>query len=137
MTTDPRPSVILVREWEQQMSSSGCCGRLEGDVLLWRGERCFPERRAHMESAGGLYRAIQERFGDTVQVHVVDPRNLPGLLPMLLRDFWRHRVPARTALRTLSAMTVTTVVVNGRLFSSGGWPPAGLLCDALSDGKRP
>jgi hypothetical protein len=87
-----------------------------------------------MEGAGGLYRAIRERFGEAVRIQVVDPRNLPGLLPMLLRDFWRHRVPVGTALRTLRAMTVTTVVVNGRLFSNGRWPPAERLCDALSEG---
>lgn len=47
-----KPSVICIREWEQQMSSSGCCGRLEGDFLNWNGETCFPERRQKMEEAG-------------------------------------------------------------------------------------
>ncbi len=133
----PVQSVILVREWEQQMSSSGCCGRLEGDALFWNGERCFPERRTLMEGAGTLFRAVRDVFGDTVVVRVVDPRNLPALLPMLLQEFWRHRVPLASVWRTLSGMAVTTVIVNGRLFSRGEWPSADQLCDALSSPRSP
>jgi hypothetical protein len=129
-------SVILVREWEQQMSSSGCCGRLEGDVLLWRGARCFPERREAMEGAGVLYRALRERFGDTVRVRIVDPRNLPALLPILLGEFWRHAVPARTALRTLGHLSVNTVVVNGRVFSRGPWPAPERICEEVGRERR-
>ena len=69
-------SVILIREWERQMSASGCCGRLEGDFLQRRGERCFPERRAVMEAMGPLYRDLRSRYGNEVEIHVVDPRNL-------------------------------------------------------------
>jgi len=58
--TAPRPSIILVREWEQQLSSSGCCGRIEGDFLHFgtEAERPFQERRSAMECAGTLYRAL-------------------------------------------------------------------------------
>jgi hypothetical protein len=51
--TGARPSVILVREWEQQLSSSGCCGRIEGDFLSKPGgQPTFPERRAAVEAMG-------------------------------------------------------------------------------------
>lgn len=115
-------SVILVREWEGQMSSSGCCGRLEGDFLNRRGKPCFPERRRDMEAAGVLYQALRQAGG--VEVHVVDPRNLLALIPCLIRDFYRHGVGARDALRTLFGLSVTSVVVNGRLVSRGRWPTA-------------
>jgi hypothetical protein len=131
-----RSSVILLREWEQQMSSSGCCGRLEGDALLWHGERCFPERRRLMEGAGALYRAVRDAFGNSVEVRVVDPRNVPGMLPMLIQEFRRHRVPLREMLRTLAGVSVNTVVVNGRLFSRGAWPTAERLCEALDGGQE-
>ena len=62
-----RSSVILIREWERQMSASGCCGRLEGDFLQRRGERCFPERRAVMEAMGPLYRDLRSRYGDELK----------------------------------------------------------------------
>ena len=67
-----RPSVLLIREWEQQMSSSGCCGRLEGDFLAPRGERCFPERRSVMEAMGPLYRDLRSQYGDEVEINVVE-----------------------------------------------------------------
>lgn len=119
---EARSSVILVREWEQQMSSSSCCGRLEGDLLNWSQERCFPERRATMEEAGRLYRAVRERYGDRVRLRIVDPRNLLRLLPILLREFIRHRVGPWNAVRTLFGLSVVSVVVNGRLHSRGTWP---------------
>ena len=128
-----RPSVLLVREWEQQMSSSGCCGRLEGDFLAPQGERCFPERRNVMEAMGPLYRELRTRFGDAVEVHVIDPRNLGTLLGLLVRDFRAHRVPLATAGRTLFGYSVTSVIVNGRLIARGRWPSFEEVRVALGD----
>lgn len=84
-----------------------------------------------MERAGVLYRTIRERFGDRVQVRIVDPRNLPALLPILLGEFRRHRVPAREALRTACGLSVNTVVVNGRILSRGGWPSPERLLEEI------
>ena len=119
----PRSSVLLIREWEQQMSSSGCCGRLEGDFLAPQGERCFPERREIMEAMGPLYRDLRTRFGDSIDLNVVDPRNLGTVLSLLVRDFRAHGVGARDVLETLFGISVTTVIVNGRLIARGDWPP--------------
>jgi hypothetical protein len=122
------PSVILVREWEQQMSSSGCCGRLEGDTLSWGGEQCFVERRRIMETVGELYRAIRARYGDAVEIRIVDPRNIPALIPTLVSEFRRYGVPVREAFRTIFGLKVNSVVVNGRLVGRKGLPdPSTLL----------
>lgn len=118
----PKPSVLLIREWEQQMSSSGCCGRLEGDFLAPMGERCFPERRSVMEAMGPLYTGLKSRYGDTIEVNVIDPRNIGTLFLLLFRDFRDHRPGLRAALRTLFTYSVTTVIVNGRLVARGRWP---------------
>lgn len=117
-----RPSVILVREWEAQMSSSGCCGRLEGDFLAPGGERCFPERREVMEAMGPLYRDLRDRYGDALDLHVVDPRNLGTLVGLLLEQVRAGRVGPWTALRTLFGLSVTTVIVNGEVLCRGRWP---------------
>lgn len=129
-----KPSVILVREWEQQMSSSGCCGRLEGDFLFTRGGSYFPERRREMEGAGALYQALRAEFGEAVEVRVVDPRNWLSLLPILMRDFRRFGVPFRSRWATLSRMTVNAAIVNGRLLSRGAWPDLERVAAALSEG---
>lgn len=116
-----RPSVILIREWEEQISGSGCCGRLGGDFLTRQGEPAFRERRACMEAMAPLSRTLRERFGDAIELQVLDPRN-PALLFLLLRDFWAFRVGLVEALKTIGRLPVQAVVVNGRLVSGGEWP---------------
>ena len=116
-----RPSVILIREWEAQLSGSGCCGRLEGDFLTRQGEPVFRERRACMEAMAPLSRTLRERFGDAIELQVVDPRN-PALAFLLLRDFWAFRVGLVEALKTIGRLPIQAVVLNGRLLSRGEWP---------------
>jgi hypothetical protein len=128
----PSASLILIREWEQQMSSSGCCGRLEGDLLSWNNEPLFADRRRMMEKAGELYRAVQERFPNSVHVQIVDPRNVPSLIPILLSEFRKVRVPWGAAFSTIRNLAVNTVIVNGRVFSAGTWPDAASLCEHLA-----
>ncbi len=124
-----RPSVILVREWEQQMSGSGCCGRISGDMLAFGQERVFPERRAVMERMGPLYRAIRRRYGErAIDLLVVDPCNQIVLLPRLIGDFRRFGVGWGAAFETLGRLATPSVIVNGRLVARGDWPdPAALL----------
>ena len=98
-----RPSVILIREWEAQLSGSGCCGRVEGDFLTREGEPVFRERRACMEAMAPLSRTLRERFGDAIELQVVDPRNA-FLIFLLLRDFWAFRVGLVEALKTIGGL---------------------------------
>ena len=116
-----RPSVILIREWEAQLSGSGCCGRVEGDFLAREGEPVFRERRACMEAMAPLSRTLRERFGDAIELQVVDPRN-PVLVFLLLRDFWAFRVGLVEALKTIGGLPIQAVVLNGQLLSRGEWP---------------
>lgn len=117
-------SVIFIREQEGQLTGSGCCGRVEGDFLGCGTRLEFPERRAAMEAMGPLYRALRARFGDTIDLDVVDPRNAFALGLLLLRDFRRHRVGFLDAVRTLARLPVQAVVVNGRIVARGEWPSA-------------
>lgn len=121
MSSRHRPSILLIREWEGQTSGSGCCGRLEGDLPFCQTESFAPERRAVMERMGPLYRELRERFGNSAEIEVVDPRNV-SLLFLLIRDFWRYRVGLGQALRTLARIPIQAVVVNGRIVARGEWP---------------
>jgi hypothetical protein len=125
-----KPSVLLIREWEAQMSGSGCCGRLEGDFLLCDGQSFAPERRAVMERMGPLYLALRKRLGDTAEIEVVDPRNV-SLFFLLLRDFRRYGIGLGDALRTLARIPVQAVVVNGRVVARGEWPDVEQVIAAL------
>jgi hypothetical protein len=113
------------------MSSSGSCGRLEGDFLNCGGEPLFAERRKVMESMGPLYRAVRLRFGDTIDLEVVDPRSWPTLLVLLVRDFRRQEFGFRELVRTIFTLPVRGVVVNGRLIARNEWPPEKLVIDAV------
>jgi hypothetical protein len=126
-----RPSVILIREWEQQMSSSGCCGRLEGDFMSCAEGPVFAERREDMESLGPLYRALRDRFGESVDLQVIDPRSWPTLLALLIRDGRAHGIGVRELLRTIFKLPVRGVVVNGRLIARNEWPPEEVVIDAV------
>ena len=74
-----------------------------------------------MEAMAPLSRTLRERFGDAIELQVVDPRN-PALVFLLLRDFWAFRVGLVEALRTTGGLPIQAVVVNGRLLSRGEWP---------------
>lgn len=81
----------------------------------------FRERRACMEAMAPLARTLRERFGDAIELQVVDPRNT-FLIFLLLRDFWAFRVGFFEALKTTARIPILAVVVNGRLVARREWP---------------
>ena len=131
----PKPSVIFVREWDQQLSSSGCCGRVEGDFLGTGTvrERVFSERRECMQQVGILYRALRDRFGDDVEIRILDPRNLISLVPILWREGRRHGVPVSERLGVILRVSVNMLIVNGRIVARERWPSSSELLDRVSE----
>jgi hypothetical protein len=115
--------LILVREIDQQMSGSGCCGRLEGDAAGWSDSGCvFPERRERMERVGEIYRAVRAAYGAEVEITIIDPRNLVAFIPFVIRDALRFRVPVGTTLRALASASLSTAVLDGQLLYGGVIP---------------
>jgi len=132
-----KPHVILIREWEQQLTGSGCCGKLEGDVVVCPEGRVFAERRAVMERMGAVYQAIKSRFGEAVEIDVVDPRNA-GLFFILLGDFRAFRVGFRDALATLFRIPKQAVIVNGRIADLTEFPDPRRIGDVVeAEMRRP
>jgi hypothetical protein len=115
MATDV--SVILIREAPEQMTGSGCCGKLEGDSLAFTADDVFPDARRGQREWGVLYRTLREFFPpDRVSVVTVDPRNQLFLLPKLWHDVCYYRPGWRAGLRTLLQwFSLPAVVVNGRI----------------------
>jgi hypothetical protein len=109
-----KPSIILIRETEEQVAGSGCCGKFEGDFARCAGEWVFPERRRIKESMGAVVRWLKEEFGDAIELTIVDPRNQLYLFPKIVRDVWRFRPSPAAALRSVClAFSFPTVLVNG------------------------
>jgi hypothetical protein len=114
--------VLLVREWDEQMSGSGCCGRIGGLGT----ELCHPEDfapvRDRMEAMGAVYRALREALPDA-DVTVVDTRNWAWLVPAVVRDARRSGLSwAAAARQVVRATTPASVVVDGVVVSAGRVP---------------
>ncbi len=136
----PRVSIILIRESAEQVTGSGCCGRLEGDSSLTGGARAFQRARSQQEAFGILHRAVVEFFADEqrrseLTIVTVDPRNQVYLFPKLVKDVWRYRPGWWCGLCTaLQFFSLPAVIINGRVLSRRGQlldPDA--LCHAIRE----
>ena len=110
-----RPRVLLVRQWDQQVGGSGCCGRFSSvaaESVCSTGEDPYAHARADMEVMGAVYRALRERYAeDELEVSVVDPRNTAWLVPAVWRDARRRGMSRRDALRQVHGATSPCAVV--------------------------
>ncbi|TCP42090.1 hypothetical protein EV191_12456 [Tamaricihabitans halophyticus] len=109
-----RHRVLLVREWDEQTSGSGCCGRLGGDAVRALVEPAadpYAHTRRDMERMGAVYRALREQFGDELDLTVVDPRNTVWLVPTVWRDARRRGLAVLAALRQANAATRACALV--------------------------
>ena len=115
-----RTSIILIRELDEQVSGGRCTCRARNELFRSR-DPAFAERRAVMERMGELYRMLRYRFQKTIDLQIIDPRNVT--LPIVLvGEFFAHRVGFREALRTLFQMPPHAVLVNGRIVDASSAP---------------
>lgn len=114
-TTSPRHRVLLVREWDQQVGGSGCCGRLNSasvEALCDNADSPYAGSRADMERVGEIYGILRERWDpDDVELTVVDPRNTIWLLPAIWRDGRRRGLSVLSRLKQLNRGTAPCAVV--------------------------
>lgn len=116
--------VILVREWDAQVSASGCCGRIGGKGSEVGDGEDFAHNRVEMEKMGEVYRALKKAlFDEDVELTVVDPRNAVWLVPALLKDARRNGLPLRDMWRGVTkGVSYNSVVVDGKVLFSGRIP---------------
>lgn len=121
----PRPSphrILLVREWDSQVGSSGCCGRLGGLTNELGDPATYAHTRAGMEAMGAVYRALRAELPG-VELSVVDPRNTVWLVPTIWRDARRRGMSRNEAWSQVRRGTSTTaVLVDGRVLFAGRVP---------------
>ncbi|NIJ11364.1 hypothetical protein FHU38_001708 [Saccharomonospora amisosensis] len=134
--------VVLVRQWDQQLGGSGCCGRLDGEAvreLHGHAEEPYAHCRTDMEAVGAVYLALRSRFrADEVELTVVDPRNTAWVLPAVWRDARRRGLRWREALRQLNAATKACAVVCDGLVLDCGTEPGRVVAAVEADlaGRR-
>lgn len=127
--------VLLVREADMQMSSSGCCGRIAGDATGWgNGECVFSERRQTMEKMGGIYRRLRNLFGDRIQVDMVDPRNLFSYTVLFWKGGRRGELPLRASCwNWIKGFSTTAILVNGVPLAVGRVPSTEVAIQAVAE----
>lgn len=116
--------VILVREWDSQTSSSGCCGKLGGEKTELGDPETFKQNREEMERMGRVYRALREDlFDEEVEMTVVDPRNMVWLIPSVLKDARRRGLSIGETLRQINrGVSYNAVIFDGKVLFSGNVP---------------
>ncbi|CAN5825014.1 hypothetical protein BH20ACT11_BH20ACT11_09640 [soil metagenome] len=118
--------LILVREADEQMSGSGCCGRLGGVDNELGDAETYAHTRREMESMGEVYRALKSEladFDEYVKFEVVDPRNMVWLIPAIMRDGRRHgRQVGETLSHARRGIAYNSVILDGKVLFHGHIP---------------
>jgi hypothetical protein len=127
--------IILVREWDAQVSASGCCGRLGGENSELGETDTFAQNRCEMEAMGEVYRALKaELFDVDMEITVVDPRNMIWLVPTLLKDARKRGLGiGETWSHLRRGVSYTAIIVDGKTLFSGRIPK---VEDAVEAVKR-
>ena len=74
----------------------------------------------------------RRKFGDQVQIDVVDPRNEIYLIPVLVGDYRRYHPPLGVFLKTLFfGISPASVIVNGRAMHVGELPTPDVLVEEV------
>ncbi|MEW6635977.1 MAG: hypothetical protein AB1425_04095 [Actinomycetota bacterium] len=124
MNERSRHRVILVREWDAQVTGSGCCGRLGGQDHEFGDPETFATNRCEMEAMGEVYRALRAEFED-LEITVVDPRNAVWLIPAVVRDARGRGLPVLEIWRQLKgSVSYNAVIFDGKVLFSGRVPTA-------------
>jgi hypothetical protein len=116
--------LILIRQNDPEFSGSiGCCCRIEASDVRWdlSGHR-FPETWEKKTGFGSLYRELRQRFGNQLELTVLDPRNFISFIPLVIRDAVRFGVPIGETIRAVTATSNSTGVLDGRVVYQGGCP---------------
>lgn len=111
-----KPSIILIRETDAQMTGSGCCGKLEGDNATFFGNYVFADTRKIKEDMGEIVQALNGEFGEAVEITLVDPRNQLYLYPKILKDIWKYRPSWKSTMKGIFMMiSVPSIIINGEI----------------------
>ena len=117
--------IILVREWDAQLTASGCCGRLGGENTELGDAETFAANRAEMEAMGEVYRALRaELFDEDAEITVVDPRNMIWLVPTIMKDARRRGLGIKEVWDNIRrGVSYTAIIVDGKVLFSSRIPP--------------
>lgn len=76
-----------------------------------------------MNRMGEIYRYLAHKFGNEVEIEIMDPRNSISFFVILLREKRIRRGSWRSFINTaLYGLSKQSIIINGQLFSKGELP---------------
>jgi hypothetical protein len=128
-----RHRILLVREWDSQTTGSGCCGKLGGVTCELHGDDAYARTRGRMQAMGGVYRALRRELPrDSVEITVVDPRNMVWLIPSIIGDARRRGLSTGEIWREVRrGVRDGAIVVDGRTLPGDDIPEPDEAVDAV------
>ena len=129
----PAHLVLLVRDWDEQTTGSGCCGRLGTSTSELGCATDFAPARELMEQMGAIYRALRTELPrEYCDIQVVDARNITFLYPSLYLSARRRGLRRREAFSAVArGVRQGAIIVNGVTVSAGGPPPVDVAVDLV------
>jgi hypothetical protein len=92
-------------------------------VLTFGGNDLFIESRQIMNQMGEIYRHLANKFGDSIELEIIDPRNSISFFALLLREKRVRKISWRSFIHTvLYGQSKQSIIINGQLFSKGVLP---------------
>jgi hypothetical protein len=117
-------SVLIIRESEEQLTGSDCCGLLKGDFSKENGKPVFNYIHDKNNLINDLGNFLNSKNNSQLEIKYIDPRNQVYLIPKLLKDVFNYKPPILKALKTLfqffrcPALIINGIVVDYTTFSS-------------------
>lgn len=110
-------SVLIIREQDEIVTA--CCIPFDGQFIQELGkEDLYIGLSETINSTGKLYKQLVEEFGDSINIDIVDSRNYAYIIPRIIKDAIRYRVPIVQASELL-ALKIPAIICNGRLIANG------------------
>jgi hypothetical protein len=87
-----------------------------------------------MLQMGELYRHLKKRYGDQIELEVIDPRNQISYTSILIREVLRNHLGWKTFYQSMTkGLNTMAVLVNGQLISYGEIPDSDTVCFKIEE----
>jgi hypothetical protein len=106
-------------------------------VLTFGGNDLFIESRKIMIHMGEIYRYLAHKFGDSIELEIIDPRNSISFFALLLREKRVRKLGWDSFIHTaLNGQSKQSIIINGQLFSKGELPSLQDIVARIEDIKQ-
>ena len=108
------PSVLLIREYEEQLTGSDCCGVLRGEFSKENGIPVFKDTHEKNQFINEVGSFLNNNYDSHIELKYIDPRNQLYLVPKLFKDVFNYRPPLLKSLKTLFQLFhCPAIIING------------------------